>query len=228
MREGHARRFRGNLQERRQIEIQEEILRVAARLFAQHGYRAVTIDMISEDIGYSKSSIYYYFKSKDEILWRVFDSIYGTYLQAAERARDEESTPTGLMRRLIHQHILNVVDHHDWTTIYFHNETELPKDKQRLIRGRKRAYNQIYEDAYAAGVTAGSFRDLPPHIAVNAILGMCNSVFAWYDELRTSNIEEVIEHFQQLLANGYKKTGPPESTRTAGAESPPGPASVQT
>jgi AcrR family transcriptional regulator len=166
--------------------------------------------MISEDLGYSKSSIYYYFKSKDEILWRVFDSIYGTYLQAAERARAEEPTPTGLMRRLIHQHILNVVDHHDWTTIYFHNETELPKDKQRLIRGRKRAYNQIYEDAYAAGVTAGAFRDLPPHIAVNAILGMCNSVFAWYDELRTSNIDEVVGHFLRLLANGYERAVPAE------------------
>ena len=212
MREGQARRFRENLQERRQSEIQEEILRVAARLFAQHGYRAVTIDMISDDLGYSKSSIYYYFKSKEEILWRVFDSIYGTYLQAAERARAEELTPTGLMRRLIHQHILNVIDHHDWTTIYFQNESELSKDKQRLIRNHKRAYNQIYEDAYAEGVKMGVFRDLPPHIAVNAMLGMCNSVFAWYDELRTTNIDAVVGHFMRLLANGYELGAPANPT----------------
>lgn len=209
MKEGQARRFRENLQERRQTEIQEEILRVAARLFAQNGYRAVTIDMISDDMGYSKSSIYYYFKSKEEILWRVFDSIYGTYLSSAERARTEESTPVALMHRLIHQHIVTVVEHHDWTTIFFQNETELSKERQRLIRSRKRAYNQIFETAYADGVKSGEFRDIPPHIAVNAILGMCNSVFAWYDELRTANLEEIVGHFLRLLAHGYQVSDTP-------------------
>jgi AcrR family transcriptional regulator len=199
------RRFRENLQERRQTEIQEEILRVAARLFAQHGYRAVTIDMISEDMGYSKSSIYYYFKSKEEILWRVFDSIYSTYQSAAEKARAEEPDPCKLMRRLIREHILTVVQHHDWTTIFFQNESELSKDRQRLIRSRKRTYNQIFELAYANGVRAGSFHDIPPHIAANAILGMCNSVFAWYDELRSSNLEEIVGHFLSLLAHGYEQ-----------------------
>ena len=204
MKEGQARRFREGLQEKRQNEIQIEILRVSAKLFAQHGYRAVSIDMISDDMGYSKSSIYYYFKSKEEILWRVFDSIYGTYLSAAESAVSEESAPIALMRRLIHQHIVTVVEHHDWTTIFFQNEGELSKDRQRLIRSRKRAYNEIFESAYALGVKAGVFRDIPAHIAVNAILGMCNSVFAWYQELRTANLEEIAGHFLNLLAHGYQ------------------------
>jgi AcrR family transcriptional regulator len=212
MAESPVRRFRENLQERRQAEIQEEILRVAARLFAQHGYRAVTIDMISEDMGYSKSSIYYYFKSKEEILWRVFDSIYSTYQNAAEKARTEELDPSKLMRRLIREHIVTVVQHHDWTTIFFQNESELSKDRQRLIRSRKRTYNQIFESAYADGVRARVFRDIPPHIAANAILGMCNSVFAWYDELRSSNLEQIVGHFVALLAHGYESS----STATPG------------
>ena len=205
MKENQARRFRENLQEKRQSEIQEEVLRVAARLFAQNGYRAVTIDTISEDMGYSKSSIYYYFKSKEEILWRVFDWIYSTYLGTAEKARAEETDPVALMRRLIREHIATVVKHHDWTTIFFQNEAELSKERQRLIRSRKRAYNQIFEVAYADGVSAGIFRDIPPHIAVNAILGMCNSMFAWYDELRSANLEEVVGHFLLLLSQGYEK-----------------------
>jgi TetR/AcrR family transcriptional regulator, cholesterol catabolism regulator len=204
MREVPTRRFRDNLQEKRQSEIQEEVLRVAARLFAQHGYRAVTIDMISEDMGYSKSSIYYYFKNKEEILWRVFDSIYATYLSAAERARAESQDAVETMRRLIRQHIKTVVEHHDWTTIFFQNEGELSKERQRLIRSRKRAYNQILEGVYAEGVKALVFRDIPPHIAVNGILGMCNSVFVWYDELRTANLDQVADYFVSLLAHGYQ------------------------
>jgi AcrR family transcriptional regulator len=209
MRELQARRFRENLQEKRQAEIQDEILRVAARLFAHHGYRAVTIDMISEDMGYSKSSIYYYFKSKEEILWRVFDSIYGTYVSTAEVARAELTEPVELMLRLVRQHISTVIEHHDWTTIFFQNESELSTDRQRLIRSRKRAYKQIFEGVYAEGVKLGTFRDIPPHIAINAILGMCNSVFAWYDEVRAAKHEEIIGHLLVLLVEGYQIATPP-------------------
>jgi AcrR family transcriptional regulator len=196
--------FRKNLKEKRQNEVQDEILRVAARLFAQHGYRAVTIDMVSEDMGYSKSSIYYYFKNKEEILWRVFDTIYETYVTSAQETRDEFKGPVQTMRDLIQQHLITVMEHHDWTTIFFQNEGELSKDRQRLIRNRKRAYNAILETVYKEGVSAGVFRDIPPHIAVNGILGMCNSVFVWYDELRSTKAEEVAAHFVSLLTYGYQ------------------------
>ena len=213
MKAAPTRRFRENLQEKRQNEIQDEILRVAARLFAQHGYRAVTIDMISEDMGYSKSSIYYYFKNKEEILWRVFDSIYATYLSAAQQVRAANQAPATAMHELISRHIMTVIAHHDWTTIFFQNEGELSKERQRLIRSRKRAYNQILEDVYEQGVRTGAFRPIPPHIAVNGILGMCNSVFVWYDELRAINQEQVAAYFLSLLEHGYTLPGTAATSR---------------
>jgi len=199
--------FRKNLKEKRQNEVQDEILRVAARLFAQHGYRTVTIDMVSEDMGYSKSSIYYYFKNKEEILWRVFDTIYETYVSDAEAIRVENDPPARTMRLLIQHHLTNVMEHHDWTTIFFQNEGELSKERQRLIRSRKRAYNEILEAVYKEGVRAGVFRDIPPHIAVNGILGMCNSLFVWYDEQRSSKADDIANHFVSLLTHGYQLPG---------------------
>ncbi len=155
-------------------------------------------------MGYSKSSIYYYFKNKEEILWRVFDTIYGTYATTAQEIRDESAPPVHTMQRLIQRHLANVMEHHDWTTIFFQNKGELSKERQRLIRSRKRAYNVILEAVYQEGINAGVFRNIPAHIAVNGILGMCNSVFAWYDELQSLNAEEVSNHFVSLLAHGYQ------------------------
>jgi AcrR family transcriptional regulator len=49
-------------------EIQEQLLQAAKQLFQLHGFRKVTIDDIAKAIGKARSSLYYYFKTKEEIL----------------------------------------------------------------------------------------------------------------------------------------------------------------
>ena len=49
----------------------DEILDVAARLFAEHGYRAVSLLEIARAVQLSKTTLYHYFERKDEILGTV-------------------------------------------------------------------------------------------------------------------------------------------------------------
>ncbi|RKR82025.1 TetR family transcriptional regulator [Mucilaginibacter gracilis] len=49
-------------------EIQEQLVKAAKQLFELHGFRRVTIDDIAKAIGKARSSLYYYYKTKEEIL----------------------------------------------------------------------------------------------------------------------------------------------------------------
>jgi AcrR family transcriptional regulator len=49
-------------------EIQKQLLQAAKQLFQLHGFRKVTIDDIAKAIGKARSSLYYYYKTKEEIL----------------------------------------------------------------------------------------------------------------------------------------------------------------
>lgn len=49
-------------------EIQKQILQAAKHLFQLHGFRKVTLDDIAKAIGKARSSLYYYYKTKEEIL----------------------------------------------------------------------------------------------------------------------------------------------------------------
>jgi AcrR family transcriptional regulator len=49
-------------------EIQDQLLQAAKQLFHVHGFRKVTIDDIAKAIGKARSSLYYYYKTKEEIL----------------------------------------------------------------------------------------------------------------------------------------------------------------
>jgi AcrR family transcriptional regulator len=50
----------------------EIILRVAAQLFAEKGYDGARVDEIAQKANVNKALIYYYFKSKEEILTTLF------------------------------------------------------------------------------------------------------------------------------------------------------------
>ena len=52
-------------------EIQQQVLRAAKQLFQFHGFRRVTLDDIARAIGKARSSLYYYYKTKEEILEAV-------------------------------------------------------------------------------------------------------------------------------------------------------------
>jgi len=53
--------------------IQDQILQAAKRLFQVHGLYKVTMDDVAKAIGKGRSSLYYYYKSKDEIFDAVMD-----------------------------------------------------------------------------------------------------------------------------------------------------------
>src|ERR1700748_257504 len=57
--------------------IQHQILEAAKRLFQVHGLQKVTMDDVAKAIGKGRSSLYYYYKSKDEI----FDAVLATEIR---------------------------------------------------------------------------------------------------------------------------------------------------
>src|ERR1700748_319733 len=72
--------------------IQEQILQAAKRLFQVHGLHKVTMDDVAKAIGKGRSSLYYYYKSKDEIFDAVMRIEIREMLTAIANAVDKEVT----------------------------------------------------------------------------------------------------------------------------------------
>jgi AcrR family transcriptional regulator len=75
-------------------EIQEQILQAAKQLIQLHGFRRVTIDDIAKAIGKARSSLYYYYKTKEDILDAVIaadiSELMTAITLAVNRARSAE------------------------------------------------------------------------------------------------------------------------------------------
>lgn len=194
---------RAELKAKKQAYVQDEILAAAAKLFAERGYRAVTIDDIGSSLEYTKSVVYYYFTSKNEILWQIFQRIYDSYFDGLSEIRARNLPPQEAMALIIRKHALNVMEKRDWTAIYFREESELTDQQRKEIAKKKRQYDAMIEEVYEAGMASGVFKRMPLHIAISGLLGMCNWLYVWYKEQGTYSAEQIADYCANLLANGY-------------------------
>jgi AcrR family transcriptional regulator len=194
---------REELKAKKQAYVADEILMSAVSLFAKRGFRAVTIDDIASNLGYTKSVVYYYFSSKIEILSQIFARSHDVFIDSARATVALQLGPVETMTRLIREHAEHVMNRPDWNAIYWREESELDEKQRKQILARKHEYDGVIESVYSEGVKQGVFKDIPPGIAVRALLGMCNSSYLWFKENGALSAEEVADYFVTMLMDGF-------------------------
>lgn len=75
------------------IKIDEHILQTAARLFYQNGIRATGVDKIVAEAGVAKSTLYYHYKTKEDLVLAVLESIFQDWLKRIEEAQKNITDP---------------------------------------------------------------------------------------------------------------------------------------
>jgi AcrR family transcriptional regulator len=74
----------------RNIEIKNDILQEAIRLFFEKGYRKVTVDEIASGLSISKKTIYKYYESKQDLLEKTFDNWKGKLSSEIDKILDKK------------------------------------------------------------------------------------------------------------------------------------------
>ena len=83
----------------------ESILRASAQIFAEKGYHQASIRDIARATRVSLSGLYYYFKSKEELLFLIQDHAFGTLLRRLDEVLDGVDDPHRKLRLLVENHL---------------------------------------------------------------------------------------------------------------------------
>jgi TetR/AcrR family transcriptional regulator, cholesterol catabolism regulator len=196
---------RAELAARKHSVVRDEILLSATLLFAERGYRAISMDDIAATLEYTKSVIYYYFKSKNEILWQIICRTLDKYTSDIEAIRARKEDPDTMLLAMLRQHALLVMNNSEWSAIFNKELSELTPQQQQQLSRLKRGYDAMFWSVYQDGVAAGAFRDLPVHIVIGGMLGMCNWLYTWYNPKGPMSAEEIADHFIELMRDGCRK-----------------------
>jgi len=182
--------------------VREEILRSAANLFADRGVRGVSIEEVANGLGYKKSSVYYYFKSKDDLLWDVFRYISEHFVGEAERLSASLTEPLDRLAALIRMHVRFLSKHKEWATVFYRDASELPNDRQSEVHAIIVRYDGFFRLAVQEALDRRLIRPLPVDIVVNIVLGACNWMVNWIGPRHSENVEEIATTYVTLLLDG--------------------------
>ena len=186
---------------------EQEIIKVAARLFKEKGYRATTLEDIAAAVGMLKGSLYYYIKSKEELLYLVVrDPIRQAYSKLDDIVQSDAPVVTKISQAIAN-HIECFHEHYPHIAVYLHDYHHLMQQLQKNAIETPKHYQRLWAELLQQGVKSGALRDdLPVKITAYAVLGMCNWVYRWYNPNRALSAQEIADIFTKLVLEGLTVT----------------------
>ncbi|MCV2354222.1 TetR/AcrR family transcriptional regulator [Paucibacter sp. B2R-40] len=160
----------------------DEILRNAARLFANQGYPGTSMNAVAEACAVSKPTLYHYVRDKHELLMQICEThvqwLETLVTEVQAQAREQNLAPEALLRRLIARFVQaygEAQNEHRVLTedVKFLND----EDRARLLEIERRVV-AAFADAVAALRPELSAAKLHKPLTM-LLFGMINWTFTW-------------------------------------------------
>jgi AcrR family transcriptional regulator len=175
-----------------------EILRSAARSFRNKGFHATTMEDIAADLLMTQGSLYYYFKSKEEILFACHDISLRHILGQLEKIRALHAPASAKARTLIEELIPIMGDDLYASAMALGMGPLTEPFRQQLIELRDR-YESGVRAIIREGVDEGEVPPANPRLTGFFILGAMNWVARWFRSEGPLTAEKVAQHFAVLF-----------------------------
>ncbi len=183
----------------------EEVLQSAANIFFAKGFHATSIEDVARDVGMLKGSLYYYIKSKDDLLFQLLLAGIEDGDAYIAKQIDPEGDPVEQLERAIRAQIDYIIEKRVQFGLFLHEFDSLPGKRQHKLISVMSRYNSRFVELVRRGQESGKLISGESWIIVNGILGMCNWLYRWYDTDEISDPEQVKQIFVRMLLQGVRK-----------------------
>jgi len=144
----------------------EQILAVAAVLFARKGVAATTVREIADEVGILSGSLYHHFDSKEAMVDQILHPYLRDLRAAGEQARSRPAGPAARLRGLISASLQVAAEHPHATEIYQSDVNYLTQsDRFGYLTDAAAEVRKTWLRVIEDGVASGAFRsDVDPGI----------------------------------------------------------------
>ncbi|PLX46017.1 MAG: hypothetical protein C0609_01775 [Deltaproteobacteria bacterium] len=181
------------------------IFKEGARLFAEQGYERTSLQELAGALGVTKPALYYYFSSKDELLFGIMTFVMDQVLADVIEVGESSLSPSDKLHDLIRRYIsFFAVKPHELTIMSTEVDSLGPEFRETIV-ARQREYVQLVRGIISgvmAGRRGGKARSVNETAAVYALLGGMNWIFKWYDPAGPLSPDELARDFMSIFKSG--------------------------
>lgn len=178
------------------------ILKHAAKVFSEKGYDGASIRDISRSSGISLSGLYYYFESKQKLLYLIQISAFTSILKRLERRLEGLSEPEDKLRVLVANHIDYFLRHPMEMKVLAHEEEELADPYRKEVAEIKRRYYDLARGIFEQLRKSQPVRRISPRVAVLSLFGMMNWIYKWHNPRVDPQADRLADTMAAIFLDG--------------------------
>ncbi len=193
-----------------------EILDYATEVFAEKGYEGASMRDLSRLSGISLAGLYYYFESKEKLLYIIQQHTFTTIIERLRERLAASSDPEERVRIFVHNHIEYAVAKQKAMKVLSHEDDVLKNSYGAELAAIKREYYRICfglveELVKAEGSAIGT------RTAVMGLFGTMNWLYTWYNPRFDPGADVLAREFSDIFLQGIRGGGMPNPKQDVSA-----------
>jgi AcrR family transcriptional regulator len=185
----------------------QHILQHAARVFSEKGYEGASIRDISRATDVSLAGLYYYFESKQKLLYLIQIHAFKSILEQLEELLEGVQEPEERLRLFVRNHIAYFLSHPHEMKVLAHEDTMLEEPYRKEVAEIKRRYYELARGIFEDLRRQGRATAVNPRVAVLSLYGMMNWIYKWYNIKVDPRAEALADAMASIFLNGVLDDG---------------------
>ena len=182
----------------------DELLRLAASMFAERGLKATTVRDIADSAGILSGSLYHHFKSKEQMVEEVMRDFLDWLFERYQQVLATEATPLDRLKGLFMASFEAIEHRHAQVVIYQDEAKRLsPLPQFGFVDDRNREQRKMWVDLLHDGIADGTFRpDLDVDLVYRFIRDTTWVSVRWYQPGGPLTAEQVGRQYLAIVLGG--------------------------
>jgi TetR/AcrR family transcriptional regulator, cholesterol catabolism regulator len=179
----------------------EKILTHATDIFYDKGYEGASMRDLSRTSGMSLAGLYYYFNSKERLLYDIQKHTFTTIVERLRERLEHEHDSEKRVRLFILNHLEYSVAHPKAMKVLSHEDEVLKDGPGAEIAAIKREYYRICLNLLEHFKRAKGL-EFSSRVAVMSLFGMMNWIYTWYKAKVDPDAHELAEEMGDIFLKG--------------------------
>lgn len=181
----------------------DELIEVAARVFAAKGYGNTAIQDIADEVGILKGSLYHYIDSKEDLLFEVIRSRMAIWQDLVDSVRASDASTLDRLRTYLQSNIEGSLNTLEYTAVFIHDFQALSPARQKIIVGLRSQHDSLLRDLIEAGKDEGLVSpEIDAKVISLSVLSMNGSLYRWFNPSGKLSAKAVALELTRFVLNG--------------------------
>ncbi|MEP6465389.1 MAG: TetR/AcrR family transcriptional regulator [Parafilimonas sp.] len=183
----------------------EVIVKAAASLFREKGYKAASMRDLAERVGVEAASLYNHIRSKSELLHDICFNVANVFWEHMSKVEASDATPIEKFETILRFHIKQLLENFEEVYISDREWRFLADPYLSNFQSQRRNYRKRFAAIIEQGIANGEINKIDASTAVLIVLHAVGGIESWHRSTHKISGEQLEENMITILIDGLKK-----------------------